>query len=86
MNDEDSRARVLAALGCVDQVVLFDRDTPQELITALLPEVLVKGGDWPVEKIVGAPEVLAAGGRVYSIPLVENFSTTTLIAKIVARK
>ncbi len=85
LNDEDSRARVLAALGCVDLVVLFDEDTPRELITALLPEVLVKGGDWPVTKIVGAPEVLADGGRVYSIPLVENFSTTGLIAKIAGR-
>jgi rfaE bifunctional protein nucleotidyltransferase chain/domain len=85
LNDEDSRARVLAALGCVDQVVLFEEDTPQELIIALMPEVLVKGGDWPVEKIVGAPEVLAAGGQVYSIPLVENFSTTGLIAKIAGR-
>ncbi|MBU1738557.1 MAG: D-glycero-beta-D-manno-heptose 1-phosphate adenylyltransferase [Proteobacteria bacterium] len=82
LNDEDSRARVLAALGCVDFVVLFEEDTPQELIGALLPEVLVKGGDWPVAKIVGAPEVLAAGGEVYSIPLVENFSTTGLIARI----
>ena len=82
MNAEDSRARVLAALGCVDFVVLFAEDTPQELITALLPEVLAKGGDWPVEKIVGAPEVLAAGGRVLSIPLVENYSTTSLLKKI----
>jgi rfaE bifunctional protein nucleotidyltransferase chain/domain len=86
MNDEDSRARVLAALGCVDFVVLFEEDTPQELITALLPEVLAKGGDWPVAKIVGAPEVLAAGGRVFSIPLVADFSTTGLIEKIAGRE
>lgn len=86
MNDEDSRARVLAALGCVDFVVLFEEDTPQELITALLPEVLAKGGDWPVAKIVGAPEVLAAGGRVLSIPLVADFSTTGLIEKIAGRE
>jgi rfaE bifunctional protein nucleotidyltransferase chain/domain len=85
MNDEDSRARVLAALGSVDRVVLFGEDTPRALISALRPEVLVKGGDWPVEKIVGAPEVLAAGGQVYSIPLVENFSTTGLIARIAGR-
>lgn len=86
MNDEDSRARVLAGLGCVDFVVLFAEDTPQELISALLPEVLAKGGDWPVAKIVGAPEVLAAGGRVFSIPLVADFSTTGLIEKIAGRE
>lgn len=86
MNDENARARVLAALGCVDFVVLFEEDTPRELITALLPEVLAKGGDWPVAKIVGAPEVLAAGGRVFSIPLVADFSTTGLIEKIAGRE
>jgi len=86
MNDEDARARVLAALGCVDFVILFEEDTPQELIAALLPEVLAKGGDWPVAKIVGAPEVLAAGGRVLSIPLVADFSTTGLIEKIAGRE
>ncbi|MGV1100512.1 D-glycero-beta-D-manno-heptose 1-phosphate adenylyltransferase [Thiovibrio sp. JS02] len=82
VNRELSRARLLAALGCVDHVVVFDEDTPQRLITTLMPDVLVKGGDWPVEKIVGAAEVLAAGGRVLSIPLVENHSTTALLAKI----
>ena len=82
VNPEQSRARVLAALGCVDFVVVFDEETPQQLITTLLPNVLVKGGDWPVEKIVGAPEVLAAGGKVLSIPLVDNFSTTSLLGKI----
>jgi len=82
VNHEQSRARVLAALGCVDFVVIFDEETPRQLITTLMPDVLVKGGDWPVEKIVGAPEVLAAGGRVLSIPLVENFSTTGLLDKI----
>ncbi|MBU2537840.1 MAG: D-glycero-beta-D-manno-heptose 1-phosphate adenylyltransferase [Proteobacteria bacterium] len=82
MNHEQSRARIIAALGCVDHVVIFDEETPQKLITTLMPDVLVKGGDWPVERIVGAPEVLAAGGRVLSIPLVENYSTTSLIKKI----
>jgi rfaE bifunctional protein nucleotidyltransferase chain/domain len=82
VNHEQSRARILAALGCVDHVVIFAEETPQRLITVLMPEVLVKGGDWPVEKIVGAPEVLAAGGRVLSIPLVENCSTTALLEKI----
>ena len=82
VNHEQSRARILAALGCVDHVVIFGEETPLNLITTLMPEVLVKGGDWPVEKIVGAPEVLAAGGRVLSIPLVENYSTTSLLKKI----
>ncbi|MEW6594546.1 MAG: D-glycero-beta-D-manno-heptose 1-phosphate adenylyltransferase [Thermodesulfobacteriota bacterium] len=82
VNREESRARVLAALGCVDFVVIFGEETPHRLITTLMPDVLVKGGDWPVDKIVGAPEVLAAGGRVLSIPLVENFSTTSLLGRI----
>ncbi|MCK4839842.1 MAG: D-glycero-beta-D-manno-heptose 1-phosphate adenylyltransferase [Desulfobulbaceae bacterium] len=82
MNDEQSRARVLAALGCVDHVVLFGDDTPLGLITELLPDLLVKGGDWPVDKIVGAEEVMAAGGGVLSIPLVGDFSTTALIERI----
>ncbi|MHB8223123.1 MAG: D-glycero-beta-D-manno-heptose 1-phosphate adenylyltransferase [Desulfurivibrionaceae bacterium] len=82
VNHEQSRARIVAALGCVDHVVIFDEETPHRLITTLMPEVLVKGGDWPVERIVGAPEVLAAGGRVLSIPLVENYSTTSLLKKI----
>lgn len=82
MNDEQSRARVLAALGCVDHVVLFGEETPLGLISALLPDLLVKGGDWPVEKIVGAEEVMAAGGGVLSIPLVGAFSTTALIERI----
>ncbi|MFZ5774005.1 MAG: D-glycero-beta-D-manno-heptose 1-phosphate adenylyltransferase [Thermodesulfobacteriota bacterium] len=82
VNPERARARVLAALGCVDHVVVFDEETPHRLITTLMPDVLVKGGDWPVERIVGAPEVLAAGGRVLSIPLVEDRSTTSLIEKI----
>lgn len=82
INHEQSRARLLAALGCVDYVVVFSEDTPKELICRLLPDVLVKGGDWAVEKIVGGEEVAAAGGRVLSIPLVDDFSTTALIKKI----
>lgn len=82
LNHEQSRARVLAGLGCVDHVVLFSEDTPHNLITTLLPDVLVKGGDWPVDTIVGAPEVQAAGGRVLSIPLVGDYSTTALVDKI----
>lgn len=82
VNHEDARARVLAGLGCVDQVVIFDEPTPHRLITALMPEVLVKGGDWPVEKIVGGPEVLAAGGAVLSLPLVGDCSTTATLDRI----
>jgi bifunctional ADP-heptose synthase (sugar kinase/adenylyltransferase) len=63
-------------------VVLFSEDTPENLIVKLLPDVLVKGGDWPVDRIVGGKEVTAAGGRVLNIPLVENFSTTSLIRRI----
>ncbi|MBU0483776.1 MAG: D-glycero-beta-D-manno-heptose 1-phosphate adenylyltransferase [Proteobacteria bacterium] len=82
VNSEGSRARLLAALGCVDHVVMFSEETPYNLIATLMPDVLAKGGDWPVAEIVGAPEVIAAGGQVISIPLVENFSTTSLIEKI----
>lgn len=82
VNSETSRARLLAALGCVDHVVLFSDLTPHSLITSLMPDVLVKGSDWPVEKIVGAHEVLAAGGEVKTIELVADFSTSGLIKKI----
>lgn len=82
VNSETSRARLLAALGCVDYVVLFGEETPLKLISTLMPDVLVKGADWPVEKIVGAKEVLAAGGEVKTIELVADFSTTGLIKKI----
>jgi len=79
VNNEASRARVLASLGCVDHIVLFGEDTPLELIKEILPGVLVKGADWPVDTIVGAKEVLAAGGEVINIDTVEGFSTTGLI-------
>lgn len=82
VNSETSRARLLAALGCVDHVVLFGEETPLRLITTLMPDVLIKGADWPVEKIVGAQEVLTAGGEVKTIELVGDFSTTGLIKKI----
>jgi len=82
LNDQDSRARVLSALRCVDVVVIFDEDTPLDLIISVRPDVLVKGGDWSTERIVGADVVKAAGGTVHSLPLVEGFSTTALLAKI----
>jgi D-beta-D-heptose 7-phosphate kinase/D-beta-D-heptose 1-phosphate adenosyltransferase len=81
VNPQDDRAMVLAALGCVDAVTLFDEDTPQAIITALLPDVLVKGGDYTVDTIVGAPEVLAAGGRVEVIPLTPGRSTTSILER-----
>ena len=82
VNRQEDRARLLAALGCVDYVVLFEEETPLNLITTLMPDILAKGGDWPVEKIVGGAEVVAAGGRVLSIPLVADYSTTSLLERI----
>jgi D-beta-D-heptose 7-phosphate kinase/D-beta-D-heptose 1-phosphate adenosyltransferase len=76
------RAEVLAALACVDYVTIFGGATPQRLIAAVQPDVLVKGGDWPVERIVGREVVEARGGRVLSIPFVKNRSTTATIARI----
>lgn len=76
------RAEMLAGLGMVDAVVVFDEDTPLNLITLLEPDVLVKGGDWPVEKIVGAGVVLARGGEVRSLTLAPGFSTTALVERI----
>nr|MBF0222409.1 hypothetical protein [Desulfobulbaceae bacterium] len=63
-------------------IVIFNEDTPLGLITEIMPDILVKGADWPVEKIVGAQEVIAAGGQVINIPMVANFSTTSLIESI----
>jgi len=82
VNDEQSRAQLLSALVMVDIIVLFEEDTPLELITTLLPDVLVKGGDYKVEQIAGSKEVIANGGRVVINPIVEGFSTTGLIEKI----
>ena len=82
INREEDRARLLAALGCVDHVVLFEEETPLQVITALLPDVLIKGGDWAIDQIVGGKEVTAAGGVVANIPLVADFSTTALIERI----
>lgn len=84
INDELTRLHLLAALEMVDLVVAFEQDTPLELIRLLLPDVLVKGGDWPVASIVGAEEVLAAGGSVRSLPFVDGYSTTSIEAKIKA--
>lgn len=82
---QDERAEVLAALACVDYVTIFDAPDPGEVIAALQPDVLVKGGDWPIEKIVGREVVQARGGRVVSIPLVPGASTTGLVRRILDR-
>ena len=82
VNNQAERSRILAALGCVDHVVLFDEDTPHKLITTLMPDVLAKGADWSEDEIVGAREVKENGGRVARISLVGETSTTSLIEKI----
>jgi len=79
---EAQRAEVVAALGCVDHVILFDEPDPQSLIAVLQPDVLVKGGDWVVERIVGREIVESRGGVVRTIPLVPGVSTTSLIQRI----
>ena len=76
------RLAVMAALGAVDVVTWFDEDTPIARILDCQPDVLVKGGDWPVERIVGAPETFARGGHVHSIPFEHERSTTALLTKI----
>jgi len=79
---ETQRAEVVAALSCTDYVVLFDEPDPQSLIAAMQPDVLVKGGDWTVERIIGREIVEARGGIVRTIPLVPGVSTTSLIERI----
>ena len=81
VNDAISRARVLKGLSAVDAVVVFDEDTPANLISALLPDLLVKGGDYTIETIVGAEEVIRNGGKVHIVPLVDGQSTTAAIAR-----
>ncbi len=82
VNDQNSRAALLAALFFVDAVTLFDEDTPHNLISALLPDILVKGADYAVENIVGAKEVIANGGEVKTITFVDGYSSTSIINKI----
>ena len=79
---DTQRAEVLAALACVDYVVIFSEPDPGALIAALQPDILVKGGDWSVDRIVGRETVEARGGRVQTIPLVPGVSTTTLVQRI----
>jgi len=82
INNQQSRALVLASLLIVDAVIVFEEDTPHYLIRSLLPDVLVKGGDYTLDTIVGAMEVMQNGGRVVINPVLEGFSTTNLIQKI----
>ena len=82
INPLSDRLAVLASLGSVDLVTWFDEDTPIERILACRPDILVKGGDWAINKIVGAPEVVGWGGTVHSIPFLHERSTTALIGKI----
>jgi D-beta-D-heptose 7-phosphate kinase/D-beta-D-heptose 1-phosphate adenosyltransferase len=82
VNNEESRALVLSSLVMVDAVVIFESDTPLPLIQSILPDVLIKGGDYTVEQIAGAKEVIANGGRVVINPVVEGFSTTAIINRM----
>ena len=82
LNPLEDRLALVAALGCVDAVTWFDEDTPEALVAQCRPEVLAKGGDWPVDRIAGARDVLARGGRVVSIPYEHRRSTSALIERI----
>lgn len=82
VNNENSRLLLMASLVMVDAVILFEEDTPLDVITAIMPDVMVKGGDYTVEQIAGAKEVIANGGDVKIVPILEGFSTTGIINKM----
>jgi rfaE bifunctional protein nucleotidyltransferase chain/domain len=82
INPENERAEVLAALASVDSVVIFDEDTPHEIISAIQPDILVKGADWGADAIVGRDVVEARGGRVVRVKLADGYSTTSLIERV----
>lgn len=82
INNQEARAKVLAALGCVDAIVYFNEDTPYELIKLVQPDVLVKGDDYKPEAIVGYDIVKARGGQVITIPFLQGFSTTGIVNKL----
>lgn len=82
VNNQEARALILASLVMVDAVVIFEEDTPLELIKSLLPDVIVKGGDYTVEQVAGGREVMANGGRVVINPILEGHSTTSMIEKM----
>ena len=83
---EQDRAQILQALGCVDYTVLFKEDTPLKLIELIEPDILVKGGDWAVDEIVGSPFVLSQGGQVHSLSLSPGRSTSQIIDRIVGKE
>ncbi len=85
INIQESRALILASLVMVDAVVIFEEDTPLELIKLIMPDVIVKGGDYTVEQIAGAKEVIANGGRVVINPIIEGFSTTGIIKNLTSQ-
>ena len=85
INDEKSRAAVLAALVSVDYVVIFHEDTPLDLIRSLVPDILIKGADWKGKKVVGAEVVQAVGGKIELVPYLSGFSTTSIIKAIDAK-
>ena len=82
VNQQDSRALVIASLLMVDAAIIFEEDTPLQLINSIKPDVLVKGGDYTIDQIVGAREVIANGGRVVINPIIEGFSTSRIIEKL----
>ena len=84
--DQDARARMVAALGCVDWVTLFDEETPEKLIAEVRPDVLVKGGDYSEEEVAGAEVVRGGGGRVVIVPLLPGYSTSALVRRIRGRR
>ncbi len=79
---EAERAEILAALACIDYITIFDQDNPQDIITRVKPDILVKGGDWTVDTIVGRDVVESYGGKVLSLPLTPGVSTTTIVNDI----
>ncbi len=81
LQNENDRAEILSSLSCVDAVVIFNEDTPEKLIHEVKPNILVKGGDWKIESIVGASFVQSLGGEVFSLQFVDGKSTTQLIQK-----
>jgi D-glycero-beta-D-manno-heptose 1-phosphate adenylyltransferase len=85
LNPEHERAELLAALAVVDAVVIFEEDTPLEIVTALQPDVLVKGADWAADAIVGRDVVEARGGRVVRIPLADGYSTSAILERLRSR-
>ena len=84
LQNESSRSAVMSALGCVDAVVVFDEDTPKQIIEIITPDVLVKGGDYEIKDIVGADWVTQHGGRVTTIEFLPGYSTTAIEKKIIA--